>query len=469
MSVGFELRRARERAGLSREQIAHNTKFHPNKIEALEEGAFERLPEGIYLDGIVRAYAKEVGLDAESYVERAREEAALAASDWVTPMDVDAFPHEETFAAEGAPQVPPVLSRDLDLADRARVDDLPPAPRPPVHTPSAARDEEPVRMAAVDTVGTHSPIPPPPSASDVSAPRRRGLAALALPAIALVAAVGWGAYLYQSTRPFESTQDSGIPAVTHTLPADSEAPQPETLATSAERAGGELAPPSAPPTAAPEAAAQRDGGAVDRRAAQQPTAVAPETRASAPRQAPPEPAVRAQSPSAERTPAPPARASREPAAASAPPVTAPRAPERASREPAARLAARPSSERENESNTGLDGVWTLATQVESSSVRSFQGLRLGYQLQLQQDGSRVTGVGRKVAENGRPVRGAGQTPIVVDGTVNGDRLTLYFRERGARRESAGKLILHVEDNGTMQGRFSSDAARSGGTAIARRQ
>jgi hypothetical protein len=48
MTVGNELRDARERLALTREHISLATKISVRKIGALEEDAFESLPTGIY-------------------------------------------------------------------------------------------------------------------------------------------------------------------------------------------------------------------------------------------------------------------------------------------------------------------------------------------------------------------------------------------------------------------------------------
>jgi cytoskeletal protein RodZ len=47
MTVGTELRQARERAGLSVEEISERTKIHLYKVVALDNGTFELLPHGI--------------------------------------------------------------------------------------------------------------------------------------------------------------------------------------------------------------------------------------------------------------------------------------------------------------------------------------------------------------------------------------------------------------------------------------
>jgi cytoskeleton protein RodZ len=70
MDVGETLRRAREQQGLSLDVISQRTKIGTEKLRAIEENDIQRLPSGIFLRGFVRAYAREVGLDAEDTVNR---------------------------------------------------------------------------------------------------------------------------------------------------------------------------------------------------------------------------------------------------------------------------------------------------------------------------------------------------------------------------------------------------------------
>jgi len=152
------------------------------------------------------------------------------------------------------------------------------------------------------------------------------------------------------------------------------------------------------------------------------------------------------------------RASAETRDASAP--AAPDAPPTAPGAPSAPDAPGPS--------TDVSGLWTLDTRIESSSYRDYEGLQLGYHLELQQDGSRVSGTGVKTVENGRRLGSAAQTPILIQGTISGERLTLTFIERGLLRTTDGKMILDVNDDGVLRGRFSSTAAQSVGLVEARR-
>jgi hypothetical protein len=117
----------------------------------------------------------------------------------------------------------------------------------------------------------------------------------------------------------------------------------------------------------------------------------------------------------------------------------------------------------------LTGDWTLSTVVDASRVPAFVGLRLGYQLYFQQRNGLVTGGGVKVSENGTAVSVGGRTPISVRGTIEGDRLSLSFTEKGTGRESSGNFMLFAENDELVRGRFVSDAAQSRGRAEARRR
>jgi cytoskeleton protein RodZ len=67
---GAHLRQAREQRGVSLRDIATRTKISVLALEALERNDVSRLPGGIFTRAFVRAYANEVGLDAEEAVRR---------------------------------------------------------------------------------------------------------------------------------------------------------------------------------------------------------------------------------------------------------------------------------------------------------------------------------------------------------------------------------------------------------------
>ena len=117
----------------------------------------------------------------------------------------------------------------------------------------------------------------------------------------------------------------------------------------------------------------------------------------------------------------------------------------------------------------VSGPWHLTNRVESTDYSQFSEMTLGFELILEQQGTRIAGHGYKSSENGTPLQSSRRTPIALEGRLQGERLVLTFTERGRARTSAGRVVLHVADDGSLRGRFSSDAARSSGSSIAIRQ
>ncbi len=67
---GEELRRERVSRGVALQTISEKTKVVTRYLSALEEEHFEILPGGILSKGIMRGYARTVGLDEVTWVER---------------------------------------------------------------------------------------------------------------------------------------------------------------------------------------------------------------------------------------------------------------------------------------------------------------------------------------------------------------------------------------------------------------
>ena len=63
--LGLMLRAKREAAGRSLRDVADVTKLGVRTLDALERNQVDRLPPGIFRRSVVRAYAKEIGLDPE--------------------------------------------------------------------------------------------------------------------------------------------------------------------------------------------------------------------------------------------------------------------------------------------------------------------------------------------------------------------------------------------------------------------
>jgi cytoskeleton protein RodZ len=74
--AGADLRIARERLGLSLDDIAVTLRIRSPHLEALEEGRISLLPGNAYALAFVRTYAGALGLDPEEIVRRFKAEAA---------------------------------------------------------------------------------------------------------------------------------------------------------------------------------------------------------------------------------------------------------------------------------------------------------------------------------------------------------------------------------------------------------
>ena len=70
LDFGTFLRQAREKRGVSLQQVAATTKISARVLDALERNDPRKLPGGIFSRAFVRSYAREVGLDPESAVEQ---------------------------------------------------------------------------------------------------------------------------------------------------------------------------------------------------------------------------------------------------------------------------------------------------------------------------------------------------------------------------------------------------------------
>jgi transcriptional regulator with XRE-family HTH domain len=160
-AFGLELRRARERRGLTLDQISTHTKVSAAHFEGLERGDISRWPSGIFRRAFIRGYAASVGLDPDDTVARFGQ----------------VFP-ESPEASRTTAHAEPVVRDDSLLREDLAVET-------PVDTPG-------LRLA-LDHSGPDRPVMP----FDVTARRALsgaidvGLALVPAAAVALVAGGGW--------------------------------------------------------------------------------------------------------------------------------------------------------------------------------------------------------------------------------------------------------------------------------------
>ena len=70
MTVGDELRGARERMGATVEEAADELCLSTDFLNALEDDVYSKLPEPIYVRGYIRSYSRFLGLQGDALVEK---------------------------------------------------------------------------------------------------------------------------------------------------------------------------------------------------------------------------------------------------------------------------------------------------------------------------------------------------------------------------------------------------------------
>ncbi len=67
---GRFLSQQRQLRGMSRDEVARSTKIPATLVAALEEGQSERLPERVFLQNLIRAYAQVIGMSPDDAITR---------------------------------------------------------------------------------------------------------------------------------------------------------------------------------------------------------------------------------------------------------------------------------------------------------------------------------------------------------------------------------------------------------------
>jgi cytoskeletal protein RodZ len=137
--IGSRLRQAREVRGLTLRDIATTTKISMSALTAMERNEFARLPGGVFRRAYVKAFAREVGLNADELAGEYR-----AAFEAEPTMHSPAQPHRHP-GFRFAPRVPAALAAVAAVAIwgaamlHRRVEPEATVPPPSVSVPSAVR------------------------------------------------------------------------------------------------------------------------------------------------------------------------------------------------------------------------------------------------------------------------------------------------------------------------------------------
>jgi cytoskeletal protein RodZ len=148
MDVGAQLRTSREARGLSIDAVAHTTRVQPRIIAAIEQNDITVVPPRPFGRGFVRAYAREVGLDADAVT---RDYFAQFA-----PVEPPAPPEEPSEVRERLPWTAAAARWPLAIAAAAAV--------LAIVTMALVRDSSPPRSdadapTAIGTSGSSAPGP----------------------------------------------------------------------------------------------------------------------------------------------------------------------------------------------------------------------------------------------------------------------------------------------------------------------
>jgi transcriptional regulator with XRE-family HTH domain len=163
LSIGEQLRRAREARGLSLDDVATRTRIPMRHLQNIEREDWEALPAATYAVGFTRNYANAVGLDGATLARELRERIGgpshrAAAPEYYAQADPARVPprslvYAAIFVAiliggyllwrstlDGGPRA--VAPLDIEVAPAP-----PPAPAPSAPTPQAAAGQ-PVTLVA---------------------------------------------------------------------------------------------------------------------------------------------------------------------------------------------------------------------------------------------------------------------------------------------------------------------------------
>ncbi len=78
-TLGQDLKRERELRGIPLEEISNSTKISLKLLEAIEEDRLDELPGKFFIKAILKAYAKSIGLEEDTVLNKYYEESLLQA------------------------------------------------------------------------------------------------------------------------------------------------------------------------------------------------------------------------------------------------------------------------------------------------------------------------------------------------------------------------------------------------------
>ena len=211
-SLGQALREEREARNISIEEIASSTKIVARYLEALEADHLDQMPGGFFVRGIIRSYAKAIGLDPETVLTRYKDAGLLepstaekrvlpplaakpasktepaATTRPAAPAEPSATSATTRPSATTRAAAPPELAGPAELTRLAEPTELIEAP-PPAAEPELAAEPEPAGGPGQTPHAVQYDEAPKPRLSDAARKRVLAWAWRVVAAAALVAVV----------------------------------------------------------------------------------------------------------------------------------------------------------------------------------------------------------------------------------------------------------------------------------------
>jgi cytoskeleton protein RodZ len=149
-SLGQALRDERESRNISIEEIATTTKIVSRYLEALEADRLGEMPGGFFVRGIIRTYAKAIGLDPEEVLDRYKAAGLLgtASADELEPPKPAPSAAPRPAPAEGPGKAAPGEPASASVAAAKRAAEKTPAGEPPEHAVQIEEAPQPRLSAA---------------------------------------------------------------------------------------------------------------------------------------------------------------------------------------------------------------------------------------------------------------------------------------------------------------------------------
>lgn len=111
----------------------------------------------------------------------------------------------------------------------------------------------------------------------------------------------------------------------------------------------------------------------------------------------------------------------------------------------------------------IAGEWNLNLQILSTSYDPYQDSKVEYKIYIFQNKKSIQGKGEKWSFNEVELPSSQHDPIELNGIISNNKLPLFFKLKGSRRETVGIFNMKILNNNEMIGTFSTTGANAKGT------